>query len=162
MANMEISTNIACRVQCDFCPQELLIEKYSTRNNLENISYGQPAQMSFDTFKNCLDKIPKSVIIVFAGYSEPWLNPDCSKMIVHAYENGYTVEVFTTLVGMKLSDVELIKHIKFNVFHLHLPDEKNIAKIAVNNDYLNVFRKILSDIPDVTGMSMGNLHTKIR
>ena len=163
MAKMEITTNIACRVQCDFCPQELLIEKYSTRNNLENISYGQPTQMSFDTFKNCLDKIPKSVIIVFAGYSEPWLNPDCSKMIVHAYENGYTVDVFTTLVGMKLSDVELIKHIKFNAFHLHLPDEKNIAKIAVNNNYLDVIKKVLDNIkPKVTGMSMGNVHPKIK
>lgn len=55
---MEISTNVACRVQCDFCPQELLIERYSTNNNLENISYGQPAQMSFDTFKKCLSTIP--------------------------------------------------------------------------------------------------------
>ncbi len=163
MAKMEISTNIACRVQCDFCPQELLIEKYSTRNNLENISYGQPAQMSFDTFKNCLDKIPKSVIIVFAGYSEPFLNPDCSKMIVHAYENGYAVEVFTTLVGMKLSDVELIKHIKFNVFHLHLPDEPMFAKIAVNNDYLDVIKKVLDNIkPKVTGMCMGQVHPKIK
>ena len=68
---MEISTNIACRVQCDFCPQELLIEEYSTRNNLKNISYGQPTQMSFDTFKKCLSTIPKSVIISFAGYTEP-------------------------------------------------------------------------------------------
>ena len=62
---MEISTNIACRVQCDFCPQELLIEEYSTRNNLKNISYGKPTQMSFETFKKCLSTIPKSVLIGF-------------------------------------------------------------------------------------------------
>ena len=92
---MEISTNIACRVQCDFCPQELLIEEYSARNNLKNISYGQPTQMSFDAFKKCLSTIPKSVIISFAGYTEPWLNPDCSKMIVYAYEKGHQIEVFT-------------------------------------------------------------------
>jgi len=162
MAKMEISTNVACRVQCDFCPQELHIEQYSNKNNLNDISYGQPTQMSFDTFKKCLSTIPKSVIISFAGYTEPWLNPDCSKMVLHAYENGYTIEVFTTLVGMNQEDVEILKQVKYKVFHLHLPDEKNIAKIAVNNDYLNVFKKILSDISDVTGMSMGNLHTKIR
>ena len=57
---------------------------------------------------------------------------------------------------MNQEDVEILKQVKYKVFHLHLPDEKNIAKIAVNNDYLNVFRKILSDIPDVTGMSMGH------
>ena len=162
MAKMEISTNVACKVQCDFCPQELHIEQYSNKNNLNDISYGQPTQMSFDTFKKCLSTIPKSVIISFAGYTEPWLNPDCSKMVLYAYENGYTIEVFTTLVGMKLEDIDQFKHIPFTNFHLHLPDEKNIAKIAVNNDYLNVFKKILSDIPGVTGMSMGNMHQKIR
>ena len=162
MAKMEISTNVACRVQCDFCPQELHIEQYSNKNNLNDISYGQPTKMSFDTFKKCLSTIPKSVIISFCGYTEPFLNPECSKMIVYAHENGYTIEVFTTLVGMNQEDVEILKQVKYKVFHLHLPDEKNIAKIAVNSDYLNVFKKILSDIPDVTGMSMGNLHQKIR
>ena len=162
MAKMEISTNVACRVQCDFCPQELHIKQYSSKNKLNNISYGYPTQMSLDTFKNCLAKIPKSVIISFAGYTEPWLNPDCSKMIIHAYENGYQIEVFSTLVGMKLSDVELVKHVKFSIFHLHLPDEENIAKIAVNNDYLDVLKKVLDNIPNVTGMSMGNLPPKIK
>ena len=51
MAKMEISTNVACKVQCDFCPQELHIEQYSNKNNLNDISYGQPTQMSIDTFK---------------------------------------------------------------------------------------------------------------
>ena len=113
MAKMEISTNVACRVQCDFCPQELHIEQYSNKNNLNDISYGQPTQMSFDTFKKCLSTIPKSVIISFAGYTEPWLNPDCSKMVLHAYENGYTIEVFTTLVGMNQEDVEILSFKSF-------------------------------------------------
>ena len=159
---MEISTNIACRVLCDFCPQELLIEEYSTKNNIENISYGQPTQMSFDTFKKCLSTIPKSIIIGFTGYTEPFLNPECSKMIIYAYESGYPIEVFTTLVGMTLEDVELIKQVKFKTFHIHLPDAENIAKIAVNNDYINILKKILNDIPNVTGMSMSVLHPKIQ
>tara|TARA_B100000586_G_scaffold263593_1_gene233101 strand:- start:117 stop:1181 length:1065 start_codon:yes stop_codon:yes gene_type:complete len=162
MASLEISTNVACRVQCDFCPQELLIEEYSTRNNIKNISYGQPVQMSIDTFKKCVNKLPKSVKIHFSGYTEPFLNPDCSKMITHAYENGHTVVVYSTLVGMKLQDIDLIKHVKFEKFHIHLPDEKNVAKIAVNSNYINILKKILNDIPNVTGMCMGNLHPKIK
>ena len=162
MASLEISTNVACRVQCDFCPQELLIEEYSTRNNLKSISYGQPVQMSVDTFKKCVNKLPKSVKINFSGYTEPFLNPDCSKMIIHAYENGHTVVVYSTLVGMKLQDIDLIKHVKFEKFLIHLPDEKNVAKIAVNSNYINILKKILNDIPNVTGMCMGNLHPKIK
>ena len=162
MARMEISTNIACRVQCDFCPQELLIEEYSARNNLKNISYGQPTQMSFDAFKKCLSTIPKSVLIGFTGYTEPFLNPECSKMILHAYENGYPVEVFSTLVGMKLEDIDKFKHIPFDIFHIHLADSSNHAKIAVNKHYLDLLKKILTLIPNVTSMSMGNLHPKIK
>ena len=39
MAKMEISTNVACRVQCDFCPQELHIKQYSSKNKLNNSKF---------------------------------------------------------------------------------------------------------------------------
>ena len=91
---MEINTNIACRVQCDFCPQTLLIDKYSSKNKIKNIDYGNPALMSFETFKTCLDKIPKSVTILFSGYTEPFLNPECTKMILYAHNSGYTIQVY--------------------------------------------------------------------
>ena len=53
---------IGCRVDCDFCPQTLLMDKYSSRANIENVSYGNPSFMSFDDFKTCLDKIPKEMV----------------------------------------------------------------------------------------------------
>jgi len=162
MANMEISTNIACRVKCDFCPHEMIIEEYSSRTNSDNISYGQPAQMSFDIFKQCIDKLPKKIDVSFAGYSEPFLNPDCSKMIVYAHESGHPISVNTTLVGMELDDVDRIKHIPFTVFHIHLPDEPMFAKIAVNKNYLEILEKIMNCIPNVTAMSMGQVHPKIK
>ena len=162
MAKMEISTNVACKVQCDFCPQELHIKEYSTKNKLNNISYGQPTQMSFDTFKKCLSKIPKSVPIVFSGYTEPFLNPNCSKMIVHAHEKGHTVQVDSTLVGMKEEDVKLIENIPFRVFFLHFADSSNHAKIAVNTHYLRILEKLLSsNIQNFQGMTMAKLHPKI-
>jgi len=162
MPSMEITTNIACRVKCDFCPQELLIKKYSDRTELNNITYGSPAQMTLQTFKKCLETIPENVLIGFAGYSEPFLNPDCSKMILFAHEKGHPISLFTTLVGMKLEDVEKIKNVPFTIFHIHLPDSSNIAKIAVNQNYLNVLKKIISNkIENVSGMSMGELHPKI-
>jgi len=162
MTLMEISTNVACKVQCDFCPQELHIKEYSTKNKLNNISYGQPTQMSFDTFKKCLSKIPKSVPIVFSGYTEPFLNPNCSKMIVHAHEKGHTVQVASTLVGMKEEDVKLIENIPFRVFFLHFADSSNHAKIAVNTHYLRILEKLLSsNIQNFQGMTMAKLHPKI-
>jgi hypothetical protein len=162
MATMEISTNVACKVQCDFCPQELHIKQYSTKNKLNNITYGQPTQMSFDTFKKCLNKMPKSVKICFSGYTEPFLNPDCSKMIVYADENNYPVEICSTLVGLKEEDIKKIEDISFTNFFLHFPDATNHAKIAVNSQHLKIIKMLLaSNIQNFRGMSMGKLHPKI-
>ena len=162
MPSMEITTNIGCRVQCDFCPQELLIKEYSDKTELKDITYGSPSQMTLQTFKNCLEKIPENVLIGFAGYSEPFLNPDCSEMILFAHKKGHPISVFSTLVGMKLEDVEKIKSVPFTIFHIHLPDSSNFAKIAVNQNYLDVLKKIVSSkIKNVSGMSMGKLHPKV-
>ena len=46
---------IGCRVDCDFSPQTLLMDKYSSLANIENISNGNPSFMSFADFKTCLD-----------------------------------------------------------------------------------------------------------
>ena len=81
---MEITTVIGCRVQCTFCPQTLLMDKYEEKNITDKITWGKPVIMSFDTFKTCLDKLPKNVETDFSGYAEPWLNPECTKMILFA------------------------------------------------------------------------------
>ena len=72
MGHMEINTMIGCRVDCDFCPQTLLMNEYSSRANVEDLSYGNPVLMSFENFKTCLDKIPKKwklVLVVFLNHS---------------------------------------------------------------------------------------------
>ena len=162
MVLMEINTVIACSVKCDFCPQDLLIKEYSSINNKTDINYGSPELMTFETFKTCLLKIPKSVPISFSGYAEPFLNPECSKMLVYAFNSGYIVEVFSTLVGLTLKDIDEIKHIPFRVFHIHLPDEEMYAKIAVNSNYLEVFEHLLSsNINHLSAMTMGTVHPKI-
>ena len=163
MGHMDINTMIGCRVDCDFCPQTLLMDKYSSLTNIENISYGNPSFMSFDVFKTCLDKIPKEVIISFGGYSEAFLNPECIKMIVYTHNSGHPIEIYSTLVGMKLEDIKQIEHIPFIVFLLHLPDEPMYAKIAVNKNYIAVLKELLSsNIKDIQAMTMGPLHSKIK
>lgn len=160
---MEINTNIACRVQCKFCPQSLLIDRYSSKNGIDNINYSNPAMMSFETFKTCIDKIPKSIHIIFSGYTEPFLNPGCTRMILYAHDSGYTTQVYSTLVGMSIDDIDQFKHIPFIRFHVHLPDSFLNAKIPVNSNYISVFKKLLtSNISNITGMTMGDTHPKIK
>ena len=155
---MEITTLIGCKVQCKFCPQELLMNKYQEKNKTEKITWGKPVLMEYDTFKTCIDKIPKNVDIHFSGYAESWLNPDCTRMLLYAYEQGHDISVFSVLEGMTTKDVDLIKHIPFAKFEIHLPEIQNYAKIAVNAHYLEVLKKIIScNIHHLCYMSMGDL-----
>ena len=163
MANMEITTVIGCKVQCTFCPQPLLMNKYKETNDIQEISWGNPVVMDFDTFKICLDKIPTNVSIHFSGFSEPWLNPECTKMLLYTHEKNYQIGVYTTLVGMSIEDIDRFKHVPFQVFHVHLPDVQKYAKIALNKYYIEVLKKLLaSNIHHLSFMSMGDLPDEIK
>jgi len=162
MTVMEITPIIGCRVQCDFCPQPLLMNNYEKTNNTEKITFGTPVMMSFETYKTCINKIPKHVDIVFSGFSEAWLHPEATKMLLYAYERGHKVVVFTTLVGMKENDIDSFKHIPFTKFVLHLPDKQMYAKIAVNSPFLKVLKKIVSsNIHNLICMTMGDLPERV-
>lgn len=100
--------------------------------------------MSFDNFKKCIDKVPRDVVICFSGFAEPWGNPECTKMLLYAYKKGFKVDVFTTAGGMDVSDVDLIKNIRFSrAFAVHLPDNKGYLKIVVDKKYLEVIDKLI-------------------
>ena len=119
--------------------------------------------MDFSVFKQCIDKIPKNVLISFGGYSDICLHPEATKMILYAFDSGHKVSIFSTLVGMELEDIDNIKHIPFVNFHVHLPDSSNYAKIPVNKKYLAVLKKLQkSNLNKLTCMSMGDLHPKVK
>ena len=163
MPIMAITPIIGCRVQCSFCPQSLLMNRYQEENNLEKITFGNPVMMSFSTYKTCIDKLPSNVDIHFSGYSEPWLHPECTRMLLYAFEKGHRISVFSTLVGMTIKDVELFKHVPFQIFNIHLPDSQLYAKIAINKNYLQVLTKLISsDIQNLFCMTMGDLPPKIK
>ena len=42
---IEISTNIGCKVQCKFCPQDVSMPNYAKKNELEEIKFGNPVIM---------------------------------------------------------------------------------------------------------------------
>ncbi|MFH1641724.1 MAG: SPASM domain-containing protein [Nanoarchaeota archaeon] len=98
--------------------------------------------MSFDTFKTCIDKIPPRVNIGFSGMCEPWLNPECTKMLIYAHERGHKLEVFTTLVDMKIADIDLISDIPFLEFCVHLPSDGKYENIVVDKYYLETLDKM--------------------
>jgi hypothetical protein len=132
MNSMEITTRIGCKNACTYCPQELLLKAYTKRS--------REFMMDFGVFQECLKKIPAKVNIHFSGMCEPWLNPECTKMVQYSHETGHRLSILTTAVGMSPSDVLALKSIPFTAFAMHLPSSEAYEKITVNDKYLSTLR----------------------
>ena len=89
--------------------------------------------MRLDNFRTYIEKVPPEVDIWFAGMSEPWLNPECTEMLLYAHNKGHKICVFTTLIGMKLSDLDLIESVPFGFFQVHLPSDLGHQKIQIKS-----------------------------
>lgn len=135
--SIEITTRIGCILNCKYCPQSTLIREYSKYSN-ENM-------MSFQTFRYCLDKIPKNVRIDFSGMCEPFTNPECVDMILYAHQQGYEMFLYSTLVGLKLQDIEKLKGIYFPTICIHLADNEHNSHFVVNDNYIEVLQEFIKN-----------------
>ena len=163
MPTMEFTTSIdvknGCVVDCVFCPQR----------TLQNVYKGERF-LSLDNFKIAVNKMPKDIRVTFAGFTEPWLNPKTTEMLMYAHDNGHPVSIFTTGIGMSLDDIERIKHVPFagnpnGGFVLHLPDQERKAKHPITDRYIKVierFGEVHSQIQNFTLMCMGTVHESVR
>ena len=161
---ISFTTNVGCRIQCKFCPQDDIMTSYTEKENISKISFGDPPMMTYQTFVDMLEKIPKDVVIIFSGFTEPYLNPECGKMIEHTFQKGYRIEILSTLVGMTLDDVDILKKIEKKLIKLtiHLPDTEKYAKIALTDQFKQVLKKIVSlPIENTYFMTMGTLPEEI-
>lgn len=150
--NLEISTVVGCRMNCDYCPQKIHVKNYVAKT--------RETDMSLENFKHMLSKVPKEVEIIFAGMAEPWLNKSCTDMVEHTFDQGYKVGVYTTLAGMTLRDVVRIHNLPFVHFTLHLPDEGGRMRLNPDGNYLHVLSKVIETM-DVQKMVIGKLHPKV-
>ncbi len=134
MAGIEITTKIGCQLACGHCPQEIVSSSYAKT--------GGSLYLSLDSFKQCISTIPKTVLIDFSGFSEPWLNPECTDMILYAHRRGYKIRIFTTLHGLALSDIDLLESVPFLGFKVHLPCKEYEDKIAKDDTYLELLKRV--------------------
>lgn len=152
---LEVTTIVpakGCAVDCVFCPQRLLVEKYQGTRT-----------MTLEDFQRRLESVPTDVRITFSGFVEPWLNRHCSDMVLYAHERGHPVSVFTTGVGMSVEDMERIAHVPFagnpnGGFTFHLPDSELLAKHPITPGYIRLCEWIRDNqdrIQNFSVMSMG-------
>jgi len=123
-SRLEITTVSKCVIDCSYCPQQVFQEAYHGCRTL-----------SLENFKKALLSVPKNVTIHFSGFSEPFLNPECIDMIEYAHSTGYKIVIFSTLVGLKSENVKRLQICNPEEFVLHLPDNKDNAKIPITETY---------------------------
>lgn len=147
---IEITTRIGCSLNCKFCPQELLCHSYSMHLKDNDKIYASRTKpitvLTFDNFQKCIDKVPPEIDIHFSGMCEPWAAPDCTKMVLYAYNKGHKIHIFSTLVGMKLEDYIAIKSIVIENFVIHIPDNEGNSKFLLDNAYLALLDTVINDI----------------
>lgn len=116
---IEITTKGSCSVRCTrYCPWE----QYQK-------SYGRPEELlTKDTLRRILGHIPSDAFVKFAGFCEPFDNPDCLSLIEYTIDQGFPVKLFTTLHGLKEKDVDRLVSLAFLDVCLHLPDCYGIVR----------------------------------
>lgn len=127
---LEITTHIGCPINCQDCPQKLLMSKYKSIRDLD-----------FEDYKKVIDKTPKDVRIDFSGMCEPFANKRCADMILYAYEKGHKLALYTTLQGATIEDYEKLKDVRYEVVTIHIPDREQSGHFNVTDDYLELLGK---------------------
>ncbi len=132
--SLSITTKIGCVNNCSYCPQAVFVKAYRQRSDI--------TMMSSEMFKTCIDKVPQRIIICFAGFCEPWLNPDCTEMLLYTNKKGNLIRVNTTLIGITAKDIDAFSKVQFRNFAVHLPDNLGYSKIKVDDHYLEMIDRL--------------------
>ncbi|MGV7213393.1 SPASM domain-containing protein [Bradyrhizobium sp. UFLA05-112] len=149
---LEITTTTGCIVGCKYCPQQKFAERQRT---VSDVKY-----LPLEGFKRCLARLPTAVDIHFSGYSEPWLNRDCTEMVEQAHACGHGIRIYTTLVGMNERDLRRLQPLRFKAFVVHVFDSgEYMNSRLVRKPYLDFFRQLVdADIPSIQFHAFGEIH----
>jgi len=139
--SLEITTMVGCPLLCTICPQDKIKGQYQGTKYL-----------TLENFKKVLSKLPQDVSIIFAGFSEPWVNSGATDMLEEALLDNRKVEIYTTLTYTSLSDAkrikELITQYRRQVIQMwvHLPDASgNMPGFKFSDEYnsvIDIFREV--------------------
>lgn len=131
---VELSLKVGCKNACAYCPQDVYLNAYK----------GSVKELTIEDFKKMLINIPKDYVLQIAGKSEPFLNKDFPDMLIYASEQGYTLKLFTTLVGFdedianRLCDA----NVKIDEAHFHIYKSASFNAIEFNKKRSIFLRKV--------------------
>lgn len=120
---IEVSTK--CNFNCFMCPIDELKEH---------------KLMSFETFKDIINKLPHSVdTVCLSGLGEPFLNKELINMAKYAKEKGLFVEIYN---NGSLFDEKILNYVDLLVFSVDSPDETILKKLRKGVNPSRLFENI--------------------
>lgn len=126
---IEITTKIGCRINCKYCPQSKLVNKYYEKDK------SRTSVLSLGTLEKCIDHIPDEATILFSGMVEPLHNPMCREMMEMALEKGHQVDLYSTFSEISFKETEKISKLPLEFVGLHVADKKRFANIVTDDEY---------------------------
>jgi hypothetical protein len=154
--SMEVTTNIGCRLNCRFCPQDIFVKAYYKDNP------SVPKMLSMENFKTIHSRLEENSVVTFSGLSEPFANPELVTMIMYAHKHDSIINLYSTLVGVSRKDLSHLQYVPFQRLILHIPDEKDNSKFQINEEYICNLKWCLDNL-EVTNLSChGMTHHSVR
>lgn len=125
-AQIDVTTGIGCSIQCRYCPQQLTSRNYPK---------SAPRRMTLEVFSACISKLPKDTQINFSGFAEPFHNPVCVEMVLHAHDRSHPIALYTTLSGLDAENLLRLSAIPFVTVDIHLPSRSGGERIETGPEY---------------------------
>lgn len=137
MPGLEITTVFGCKIQCKYCPQDILLQSHLS--GMHRLL--QPAD-----FELVCKKLPKPFRLHFTGFSEPFHNPHCAEMLRFAFSQGFQLKLSTTLSGFQLKDIDIFEARKCYRTILHLPSVEELMNLSITERYVESLQRVLTTL----------------
>lgn len=153
---LEITLKVGCPNRCDYCPQALLASRYK----------GETC-FTLESFQKAIvgGEVPLKRNLTFMGAGEPFLCPDCTKIIRWAMlERGHGGSFSTTLRGATHEGIEQLKGLPFTDTIIHVPDAMGQMHLEPTNEWLELFEHAIAawrNHPDFVISVFGPAHPRV-
>ena len=131
--SLEVTTTVGCAMMCEYCPQD------TYKKNGKDY----PRVLDYEIFKNAMKNVESKVKVHWTGFSEPLHCKDFPLMADYLLKKGHKQHISTTMYGRKNCKEYISSNNIFDTIVFHLPDDENLMKLKVNEEYLYFLEKTL-------------------
>lgn len=157
VCNVDILLKVGgCGNKCVYCNQSFIANAYSKRKN------GDITNMSFETFKELLDKLPQSVTILFSGLVDCWMHENCYDMLKECHDKKRFVSIFHTMTYITERDIELLGSMNLVAHLIHLPSDRDYMKKFIDDDFIKRTMKLREICPEAIFMCVGRIVPRLK